>query len=111
MQQQHQQQSSSSDSSMCRRWHPTGAPVGSPYTQRTCSTTAHPPCFSSAFTCYPPSTLMLQAPGVPAGLRNLGNTCYVNAAMQFLHSLPAFRNALYKLEPELAEQQIVKQMR
>jgi uncharacterized UBP type Zn finger protein len=53
----------------------------------------------------------LQAPDVPAGLRNLGNTCYVNAAMQFLHSLPAFRSALYKLEPELAGQQIVKQMR
>jgi hypothetical protein len=53
----------------------------------------------------------LQAPTDPAGLRNLGNTCYVNAAMQFLHSLPAFRNALYKLEPELAEQDIVKQMR
>jgi ubiquitin C-terminal hydrolase len=55
--------------------------------------------------------LILQAPDVPAGLRNLGNTCYVNAAMQFLHSLPAFRSALYKLEPELAGQQIVKQMR
>lgn len=53
----------------------------------------------------------LQAPADPAGLRNLGNTCYVNAAMQFLHSLPAFRNALYKLEPELAEQDIVRQMR
>lgn len=53
----------------------------------------------------------LQAPTDPAGLRNLGNTCYVNAAMQFLHSLPDFRNALYKLEPELAEQDIVKQMR
>lgn len=62
--------------------------------------------------CHPtPPLVLLQSPAAPAGLRNLGNTCYVNAAMQFLHSLPDFRNALYKLEPELAEQQIVKQMR
>eukprot|EP00879_Flechtneria_rotunda_P021061 GHRR01022187.1.p1 GENE.GHRR01022187.1~~GHRR01022187.1.p1 ORF type:complete len:771 (+),score=324.72 GHRR01022187.1:120-2432(+) len=47
----------------------------------------------------------------PAGLRNLGNTCYVNAAMQFLHAIPDFRHALYILEPHLAEQDIVRQLR
>jgi ubiquitin C-terminal hydrolase len=53
----------------------------------------------------------LQSADTPAGLRNLGNTCYVNAAMQFLHSLPDFRHALYVLEPHLAAQDVVQQMR
>lgn len=52
-----------------------------------------------------------QSADTPAGLRNLGNTCYVNAAMQFLHSLPDFRHALYVLEPHLAAQDVVQQMR
>lgn len=63
---------------------------------------------SPPFSCPVPT---LQVPGMPAGLRNLGNTCYVNAAMQFLHSIPAFRHALYVLEPQLAQQDIVKQLR
>jgi ubiquitin C-terminal hydrolase len=50
-------------------------------------------------------------PGTPAGLRNLGNTCYVNAALQFLHSIPAFTRALYVLEDSLAGQDIVRQLR
>jgi ubiquitin C-terminal hydrolase len=53
----------------------------------------------------------MQAPDVPAGLRNLGNTCYVNAAMQFLQAIPEFRHALYVLEPELAEQDVIRQLR
>ncbi|WIA08663.1 hypothetical protein OEZ85_008090 [Tetradesmus obliquus] len=52
-----------------------------------------------------------QAPDVPAGLRNLGNTCYVNAAMQFLQAIPEFRHALYVLEPHLAEQDVIRQLR
>ncbi len=37
-----------------------------------------------------------QDPSVPAGLRNLGNTCYVNTALQCLFSIPAFRQALIR---------------
>ncbi|KAG1677224.1 hypothetical protein FOA52_013422 [Chlamydomonas sp. UWO 241] len=35
-------------------------------------------------------------PATPAGLRNLGNTCYVNTALQCMFSVPAFRAALLR---------------
>lgn len=68
-----------------------------------------PTCAAAAAALCPPRAA--QSPEAPAGLRNLGNTCYVNAAMQFLVSMPSFRRALYVLEPHLAEQDIVRQLR
>jgi hypothetical protein len=63
------------------------------------------PCPSQASTC------ALQAPDRPVGLRNLGNTCYVNASLQMLHHISMFRDALLRLEPEVAGQKVVEQMR
>lgn len=39
---------------------------------------------------------VMSAMELPAGLQNLGNTCYMNATVQCLKSVPEFRNSLAK---------------
>ncbi|GFR39860.1 hypothetical protein Agub_g358, partial [Astrephomene gubernaculifera] len=46
----------------------------------------------------------------PAGLRNLGNTCYANAALQCLFSIPSLRNVIYHAEPQVAAHDIFRQL-
>lgn len=43
-----------------------------------------------------------QEGAIPAGLTNLGNTCYLNSTLQALRAIPELNNALVKYEPPRA---------
>ncbi|XP_014667665.1 PREDICTED: ubiquitin carboxyl-terminal hydrolase 14-like [Priapulus caudatus] len=48
-------------------------------------------------------TQLASALSLPAGLNNLGNTCYMNATVQCLHSVPELRDALKRYQGRPAD--------
>lgn len=41
---------------------------------------------------------------------NLGNTCYANAALQCIYSIPSIRNAFFSIDPVVSAKPIVSEL-
>ncbi|XP_042043560.1 ubiquitin carboxyl-terminal hydrolase 26-like [Salvia splendens] len=50
-----------------------------------------------------PSIDLRASPGTPAGLTNLGATCYANSILQCLYMNKSFRQGVLSLDPEVLE--------
>uniref|UniRef100_A0A7N0U7K5 Ubiquitin carboxyl-terminal hydrolase 26 n=1 Tax=Kalanchoe fedtschenkoi TaxID=63787 RepID=A0A7N0U7K5_KALFE len=51
-----------------------------------------------------PNTDLRTSPYVPAGLTNLGATCYANSILQFLYMNKSFREGVFVVEPDVLNQ-------